>query len=58
MVTEVDHEQRVVFSEEVQLASGEVLAGALGPDDAAIEHRLTTPIVTTYIDTAKINFER
>lgn len=58
VVTEVDHEERVVFSEEVQLASGEVLAGALGPDDAAIEHRLTTPIVTTYIDTAKINFER
>ncbi|XP_059484225.1 ankyrin repeat domain-containing protein 13D isoform X2 [Neocloeon triangulifer] len=57
LMIEVDHEKREVFSEQMKIISPEDLL-SLHPSEGAISSRLTTPIVTTYIDTEKISFER
>lgn len=54
---EVDHETKQVFVEQMQVVSpGELQV--LHPSHEAVGARLTAPIVTTYIDTDKISFER
>ncbi|XP_076346135.1 ankyrin repeat domain-containing protein 13D-like isoform X4 [Tachypleus tridentatus] len=60
VMMEVDHELSQVYMENmrvlpVQLAD---MTGIIRPSPEAISARLTTPIVTTYVDTEKINFER
>lgn len=53
---EVDHELKEVYTEEMQMLPHEVFPYSSNAD--AVSSRLTAPIVTTYIDTEKINFER
>lgn len=52
---EVDHDAKLIYCEEMR-ASADSL-GVMVPSEA-LQQRLTTPIVTTYIDTDKICFER
>jgi hypothetical protein len=54
---EVDHETQQVYVEQMHMISAEDLQ-FLQPSEEAISSRLTTPIVTTFIDTDKISFER
>ncbi|XP_046395544.1 ankyrin repeat domain-containing protein 13D isoform X3 [Ischnura elegans] len=57
IMMEVDHETHQVFVDQMRMASPEELH-CLQQNERAISARLTTPIVTTYIDTDKISFER
>ena len=57
VMMEVDHETQQVYIEQMQMISAEDLQ-FLQPSEEAISTRLTTPIVTTYVDTDKISFER
>ncbi|XP_015177619.1 PREDICTED: ankyrin repeat domain-containing protein 13D isoform X1 [Polistes dominula] len=54
---EVDHETRKVYVEHMKLISDENIQ-LMEPSEEGILARLTNPIVTTYIDTDKISFER
>lgn len=53
---EIDHDLRHIFTEEMHVV--EETAEVLLSCQEQVAHRLTTPIVTTYIDTDKISFER
>lgn len=55
---EIDHDNREVFSETMQLQVEPPDVQAMRPSGEAIAARLTNPIVTTYLDTEKISFER
>jgi ankyrin repeat domain-containing protein 13 len=57
LMIEVDHEKREVYTEQMRMISAEELQ-LMQPSQETIAARLTTPIVTTYIDTEKISFER
>lgn len=57
VMMEVDHELKEVYTEEMHLLPAEVFPHMDRSKDA-VTSRLTAPIVTTYIDTDKINFER
>jgi hypothetical protein len=57
VMMEVDHETQQVYVEQMRMISPEDLQ-FLQPCEEAISSRLTTPIVTTFIDTDKISFER
>jgi hypothetical protein len=57
VMMEVDHDTQQVYVEQMCKISAEDLQ-FLQPNEDAISSRLTTPIVTTYIDTDKISFER
>lgn len=54
---EVDHETKQVHMEQMQVLSPDNLP-TVQKNAEAISARLTSPIVTTYVDTDKINFER
>ncbi|XP_051172828.1 ankyrin repeat domain-containing protein 13D isoform X2 [Leptopilina boulardi] len=54
---EVDHETRKVYVEHMNLIGDENIQ-LMEPSEEGILARLTNPIVTTYIDTDKISFER
>lgn len=54
---EVDHETKQVFVEQMKVASPTELQ-VIHPSREMVGARLTAPIVTTYIDTDKISFER
>ncbi|KAL3272380.1 hypothetical protein HHI36_013857 [Cryptolaemus montrouzieri] len=53
---EIDHDLRQVYCEEMRVPE-ETVEVLLANQDS-VSQRLTTPIVTTYIDTDKISFER
>ncbi|KAG5899028.1 hypothetical protein JTB14_000054 [Gonioctena quinquepunctata] len=53
---EIDHDTQQVYCE--QMRTTEDTMGILIPNEESVSQRLTTPIVTTYIDTEKISFER
>ena len=55
---EIDHDAKQVWSEVMRVLPPETDASFLTPADEAVAARLTSPIVTTYIDTDKISFER
>ena len=55
---EVDHDQREVFSETMQLENESVDLSMMHSSPDSVAARLTNPIVTTYLDTDKISFER
>ena len=55
---EIDHDAQQVWSEVMRVLPSESDASFLAPADEAVAARLTSPIVTTYIDTEKISFER
>lgn len=54
---EVDHETRKVYVEHIKLLGDENIQ-LMEPSGEGVLARLTSPIVTTYIDTEKISFER
>ena len=54
---EIDHETRQVYMEQMQVLPPENVP-LMHKAAEAISARLTSPIVTTYVDTDKINFER
>lgn len=53
---EIDHDLKQVFCEQMKVPTESL--GLLVPSEEALSQRLTTPIVTTYVDTDKISFER
>lgn len=53
---EVDHDARQVYSEQMKVPTDTL--GVLIPSEETLSQRLTTPIVTTFVDTDKISFER
>lgn len=54
---EVDHDLQQVFVDKMQMLDAESIQYILTRSDA-VTQRLTSPIVTTYVDTDKISFER
>ncbi len=54
---EIDHDTRTVYCEEMRLLSYEEMESHAHTDEQ-ISARLTTPLVLTFLDTDKINFER
>ena len=55
---EVDHDQKEVFSETMQLDLESPDVSLMQASSESVVARLTNPIVTTYLDTDKISFER
>jgi GPCR-chaperone len=55
---EIDHDAHQVFTETIQVLPMQSDVSAMQPSEDAVAARLTAPIVTTYIDTEKITFER
>jgi len=55
-VMEIDHDSRRVISENIRVVPNDVSSSR--PSEDAVAARLTSPIVTTYVDTEKIAFER
>ncbi|XP_049817825.1 ankyrin repeat domain-containing protein 13D isoform X2 [Aethina tumida] len=53
---EIDHDLQQVYCEQMR-APDEAL-GILIPHEETVSQRLTTPIVTSFVDTEKISFER
>lgn len=53
---EIDHDLRQVYCE--QMKSANDIESLTEPTEETVSQRLTTPIVTTYVDTDKISFER
>lgn len=58
VMMEVDHETKQVYVEQMRLLSFEADTSYMHSQESIISSRLTNPIVTTYIDTDKISFER
>lgn len=56
MMMEIDHDLQQVYCE--QMRTSDEAVGILIPNEDSVSQRLTTPIVTTYVDTEKISFER
>lgn len=53
---EIDHEAKQVYREQMRVPVDNL--GLLIPTEESLSQRLTTPIVTTFVDTDKISFER
>ncbi|XP_072098953.1 ankyrin repeat domain-containing protein 13B isoform X2 [Mobula birostris] len=60
VVMEIDHDRQMVYSETLSLANfdRDMLLAAVQPSEEQVASRLTTPIVTTQLDTKNISFER
>ncbi|CAG9856866.1 unnamed protein product [Phyllotreta striolata] len=56
IMMEIDHDLQQVYCE--QMRTTEDSLSVLLPNEESVSQRLTTPIVTTYVDTEKISFER
>lgn len=57
-VMEVDHDNQEVYSETIQIQQMPLMSSILEPTAEEVAARLTSPIMTTFIDTDKIAFER
>lgn len=57
-VMEIDHDSQQVITEQIRVTPEACDMAYLRPSEDAVATRLTSPIVTTYIDTDKISFER
>lgn len=55
---EIDHDAHQVFTETIRVLPMQSDVSSMQPSEDAVAARLTAPIVTTYIDTEKITFER
>ena len=55
---EIDHDSHSIYSETMRILPPALDPMILTPSEEAVAARLTTPIVTTYVDTEKIEFER
>lgn len=60
LVMEVDHDQQVVHTEQLSLAlhEPEALLAAMRPSAEHVASRLTSPIMSTHLDTRNVAFER
>uniref|UniRef100_A0A8C4R740 Ankyrin repeat domain 13B n=1 Tax=Eptatretus burgeri TaxID=7764 RepID=A0A8C4R740_EPTBU len=60
LVLEVDHDRRVVYVESLALTlpASELLLQAMRPTEEQLFNRLSSPIVTTHVNTKHIQFER
>ncbi|XP_048413052.1 ankyrin repeat domain-containing protein 13B isoform X4 [Stegostoma tigrinum] len=60
VVMEIDHDRQMVYSETLSLANydRDMLLAAVQPSEEQVASRLSTPIVTTQLDTKNISFER
>lgn len=60
MVMEVDHEKQVVYTEPLSLSPRDTpsLLAAMLPSQENTAQRLTSPIVSTHLNTRNIAFER
>lgn len=60
LVMEVDHDRQVVHTETLGLAlhAPEALLAAMRPSEEHVASRLTSPIVSTHLDTRNVAFER
>lgn len=60
MVMEVDHEKQVVYTEPLSLSPRDApsLLAAMLPSQENTAQRLTSPIVSTHLNTRNISFER
>jgi len=58
MFLEMDHDNHQIFSETITMPAANADSSFSLPSEDAVAARLTSPIVTTYIDTEKITFER
>lgn len=59
VMMEIDHESGQVYVEQMRvLTPQQDVIRALRPSSDSVSARLTTPIVTTFVDTDKISFER
>lgn len=54
---EVDHESHEVFLEQMEMPAN-IELGGMFPSNSSVLTRLRSPIVTTYVDTENISFER
>ena len=55
---EIDHDNREVYVETMQLQVDPPAIDTMQPSAEAVAARLTSPVMTTYLDTEKIAFER
>ncbi|XP_043940109.1 ankyrin repeat domain-containing protein 13D isoform X1 [Protopterus annectens] len=60
IVMEVDHDKQMVYTETLSLIlhETEMLLSAMQPTEEHVASRLTSPIVSTHLDTKNIAFER
>lgn len=58
LVMEIDHDAHQVFTERMQILPEPTDVEVLRPSEDQVAARITSPMVTTYIDTDKISFER
>uniref|UniRef100_A0A8C5P3W6 Ankyrin repeat domain 13 family, member D n=1 Tax=Jaculus jaculus TaxID=51337 RepID=A0A8C5P3W6_JACJA len=60
LVMEVDHDRQVVHTETLEpaLHEPEALLAAMRPSEEHVASRLTSPIVSTHLDTRNVAFER
>lgn len=60
MVMEVDHEKQVVYTEPLSLSPRDTpsLLAAMLPSQENTAQRITSPIVSTHLNTRNIAFER
>lgn len=59
IMMEIDHDTRQVYVEQLRVTANQLNdMTCMKPSDDLVSARLTTPIVTTFIDTDKISFER
>nr|XP_005280575.1 ankyrin repeat domain-containing protein 13D isoform X1 [Chrysemys picta bellii] len=60
VVMEVDHDKQVVYTETLSLAlhEPELMLAAMQPTEEHVASRLTSPVVSTHLDTKNIAFER
>ncbi|XP_069865644.1 ankyrin repeat domain-containing protein 13D isoform X3 [Dipodomys merriami] len=60
LVMEVDHDRQVVHTETLGMAlhEPETLLAAMRPSEEHVASRLTSPIVSTHLDTRNVAFER
>ncbi|XP_067935023.1 ankyrin repeat domain-containing protein 13B-like [Watersipora subatra] len=57
-VLEIDHDAKVVYSETIKEITHSPNLDLLLPSSDQVSARLTAPVITTYINTEKIEFER
>ncbi|PVD33068.1 hypothetical protein C0Q70_08517 [Pomacea canaliculata] len=58
VMMEVDHDNKDVYSETIRTLPVAADPSLMRPSEEAVAARLTSPVVTTYIDTNRISFER
>ena len=58
VMMEIDHDSKGVYAETIRTLPGTADPSLMMPSEEAVAARLTSPVVTTYIDTNRISFER